>query len=243
MTLPLGIVASGYLYPSVSGGTLTSDATYYYRTFTVSGDLIISNGPLSGDILLWGGGGGGGSMASTYSGSGGGGGGYYNIITFSNTAAGTYAVTVGAGGASSTNGNHFSIFGNNSGRGTHGDSGYTLNYADSAVFSPGNNSTTSPGYGGVGGAGAGGNGGNHGWDGTPGNGGSGASVWGTIRGSGGRGGYGYFATRVNTPVANANTSDGGGGRSYTYDGNYGFMETAGGSGVVIVRYLRSAVGG
>ena len=37
----------------VTGGTLTSDATYYYRTFTSNGTLAISGiGTLSCDLLI-----------------------------------------------------------------------------------------------------------------------------------------------------------------------------------------------
>lgn len=236
----LGIVSSAITFPTVSGGTLSSDATYYYRTFTTSGNLVISGGSLSGDVLLWGGGAGGKQFTDQYTGDNGSGAGFYRIITFSNTAAGTYAATVGAGGGIATNGSHSSMFGNDSGRGLI--NGFTVNFSGSAVFSPGNGNVQ--GYGGPGGAGAGGNGQDMPGTGFPGAGGVGATVWGTTRGVGGRGGYGYYAfTRVAAPVAGANTSNGGGGGSYYYDGNYSFGASAGGSGVVIVRYFRSAVGG
>lgn len=44
--------------PVVTGGTLTSDATYYYRVFTAGGTLSVTNGPLSCDVLIVAGGGG-----------------------------------------------------------------------------------------------------------------------------------------------------------------------------------------
>ena len=49
-----------YRYPLVTGGTLTSDATYYYRTFTDStqlGQLSISRAPLTFDYVVVGAGG------------------------------------------------------------------------------------------------------------------------------------------------------------------------------------------
>lgn len=57
-------------YPEVSGGTLTSDATYYYRTFTANDTLTVTNGTLNFDYVVVGGGGGGGAP-KTYTGYGG----------------------------------------------------------------------------------------------------------------------------------------------------------------------------
>mgnify|MGYP000645361866 CR=1 FL=1 len=51
--------------PVVTGGALTSDATYYYRTFTSNGTLGIANTSIALDILkVAGGGGGGGNPAA-----------------------------------------------------------------------------------------------------------------------------------------------------------------------------------
>jgi hypothetical protein len=47
------------VYPLVSGGTLTSDDTYYYRTFTANGTLTILNSMLDISLLIVSGGGGG----------------------------------------------------------------------------------------------------------------------------------------------------------------------------------------
>lgn len=47
-------------YPIISGGTLTSDATYYYRTFTSNGTFSFINSTLSIDYFMIAGGGGGG---------------------------------------------------------------------------------------------------------------------------------------------------------------------------------------
>ena len=92
-----------YVVPSVSGGTLTSDATYYYRTFTGNGSLIVSNASLNIDYLLIAGGGAGGGAGSNDAGTaaGGGAGGYLYQNSYS-LPANTYTVTIGAGGAGGT---------------------------------------------------------------------------------------------------------------------------------------------
>ena len=46
--------------PVVAGGTLYSDATYYYRKFTANGTLAVTGGNVTMDVLLVAGGGGGG---------------------------------------------------------------------------------------------------------------------------------------------------------------------------------------
>jgi hypothetical protein len=77
---------------SVTGGTLTSDSTYYYRTFSSTGNFV-SNISLQPDILIVAGGGGGGDRHG-----GGGGAGGYRALTSQTFAPATYTVTVGAGG-------------------------------------------------------------------------------------------------------------------------------------------------
>ena len=47
--------------PTVTGGTLTSDATYYYRTFTSSSNLGVTGGTLTADCMVIAGGGAGGA--------------------------------------------------------------------------------------------------------------------------------------------------------------------------------------
>ena len=90
---------SARLKPVVTGGALSSDATYFYRTFTDNGTLGISGSPLTADILVIAGGGAGGSSQSgaAYQATGGGAGGVFyssgNVLTTSKI------VTVGAGGA------------------------------------------------------------------------------------------------------------------------------------------------
>ena len=86
---------------SVSGGTLSSDSTYYYRTFTNNGTLSVSNGSLTMECLVIGGGGAGGYTTNGWSGGGGGSGGavYHSGLSFS---SGNYSATVGAGAAGPT---------------------------------------------------------------------------------------------------------------------------------------------
>lgn len=96
----LGIFASP-VKSVVTGGTLTSDSTYYYRTFTSNDTLTVSRADLAATILvIAGGGGGGSSTASNTTGFGGGAGGSSGINNTSVTfAIGSTSVTVGGGGA------------------------------------------------------------------------------------------------------------------------------------------------
>ena len=86
-------------FPVVSGGTLSSDSTYYYRTFTSSSSLSVSAKSLTADILTIAGGGGGGS---TYFGGGGAGGVSYS--SSQTLSISSHTVTVGAGGSINSNG-------------------------------------------------------------------------------------------------------------------------------------------
>lgn len=104
----IGITGSGGGKPVVTGGTLTSDATYYYRTFTSNGTLTVSGGALSAQFINISGGGGGsnGQYKTTIPnnvicGGGGGAGGMPSGGPLSDTfSPGSYTVTIGAGGAS-----------------------------------------------------------------------------------------------------------------------------------------------
>ena len=80
-----------------TGGYVTSDANYYYHTFTASGTFTPTQS-ISADVLLVAGGGGGGSAL----GGGGGAGGQLYLASQSLTATG-YTVTVGGGGAGALN--------------------------------------------------------------------------------------------------------------------------------------------
>lgn len=84
-------------YSTISGGTLTSDSTYYYRVFNSTGTLNFGQS-LTADILMVGGGGGGGNDV----GSGGGAGGVVLKTGYSITPA-SYSITIGAGGPSRQN--------------------------------------------------------------------------------------------------------------------------------------------
>ena len=77
---------------TVSGGALTTDATYNYRTFTANGTLGISGGSINYDVLLLAGGGGGGYG---YGGGGGAGGLVYSSQSLS---PGSYSISIGGGG-------------------------------------------------------------------------------------------------------------------------------------------------
>lgn len=79
--------------PVISGGTLSSDSTYYYRTFAANGNLVVSGKSGSVDIFTLAGGGSGAE----------GGGGSGAIIYYQNKllSTGTYSAVVGGGGSGS----------------------------------------------------------------------------------------------------------------------------------------------
>lgn len=88
--------------PVVTGGTLTSDATYYYRTFTASGTLDISVSSLTADIFMIGGGGASAYLDWTLSqpgaaGGAGAGGAVYGTEQLFTPSS--YVIAVGAGGS------------------------------------------------------------------------------------------------------------------------------------------------
>lgn len=93
-------------YPVVTGGDLTSDATYYYRTFTADGSLAIQNRALAIDYLIVAGGGAGGtvSLPGGFGGASGGGGGGGVVQGSTTSGVGSLAVSVGAGGEPSATG-------------------------------------------------------------------------------------------------------------------------------------------
>lgn len=91
--------------PLVSGGILTADANYYYRTFTSTGSITVNRIAVAADYVIIAGGGGAG-------GNGGGGGGAGGVVFGSTTfGVGSYTVTVGGGGGGSSNGSSSSITG------------------------------------------------------------------------------------------------------------------------------------
>ena len=240
---------------SVSGGTLTSDATYYYRRFTSSGTLTVTGGTLNATVLLVAGGGGGGIQwtysAAHRSGSGGAGGLVY--LSSVNLGAGNHFASVGAGGVGAIE----------NGRAPSNGSGSQLGSLTSAVGggAPGTSSGSFSGSAGGSGGGGGitwsintgtilGQGAGGGF--TSGQGFAGANATNSYQpgGGGGAGGAGspdqggpgasYFGATyarggvINAGGGTANTGNGGGNNSYG---------ASGGSGIIIVRYTRSQVGG
>ena len=80
--------------PVISGGILTSDSTYYYRTFRTDATLSISEATASIEYLMIAGGG-----AGNDNGGGGGAGGLY-ISPVTTLATGSYPIVIGAGASS-----------------------------------------------------------------------------------------------------------------------------------------------
>lgn len=91
-------------YPTVTGGTLTFDSTYYYRTFTASGTLGVSGSALPVDILLMAGGGGTGTNGpGAGAGAGAGAGGALATSSTLSIPVGSPSIVVGGGGAGTNN--------------------------------------------------------------------------------------------------------------------------------------------
>lgn len=203
-------------YPTVSGGTLTSDATYYYRTFKSNGTLSVSGGNVTADVLVIAGGGGGG--AAIHGGGGGGAGGVQYFA--SQSLSGSLACTVGGGGSIDANGTN-STFGAFSasiggGRGAHFQTGGA---GTGGSGGGGSGYSTTSGAAGTAGQGtAGGNGIT-----TPygaGGGGGGASVAGSAatstapyagKGGNGTNAHSAIATATSTGVSGYYAGGGGGG--------------------------------
>ena len=216
--------AAGFI--SATGGTITTSGNYKYHTFTSSGTFSVASVP-SGrtiDYIVVGGGGGPGPSASPSAGGAGG------VVERSGDtiAAGSYAVTIGAGGAVSTNGGD-SVFngrtaigggrGNESGVGYSGGCGGGGLSAGGSALQP---TSSSGGYGNAGGV--------------QGGGGAGGAASGMV------GGAAYASTIFNDSYGGGGNvdeisvgvgSNGAGGSCNTDTGqNY-----AGAAGVVVVRYL------
>ena len=269
--------------PKATGGDIImTDGTYWIHTFLSSGTFKPATG-LTCDYLVVAGGGSGG-QSSNERGGGGGAGGLRSTVTATGGGgslesaltllSGTsYTVTVGAGGASNSNGSDsvfstitatgggrggFQVGGNPNVGGSGGggrDNGSQSGAAGTANqgFAGGQGRTDGATYGnsgGGGGAGGVGQQGNTSAGSTPsyqsggvgvatsisgssvtyaGGGGGGGDKVGLAGTGGGNGGNGSTAPTA----ATANLGGGGGGSSYTS----GQPATAGGSGVVIVRYL------
>ena len=224
-TKSLGAVSSSWRnFSVVTGGTLTSDATYYYRTFTDSGAFVIYNKPLTElQFSILGGGGGGGALSSSSStvptaGSGGGGSPITNYSTFSDFPPIYCTVLIGAGGPG--------------GSVSHGYEGISSQVYNNSVFLSVVSGRGGAGLGGLPGSvssSAGGpsldlGGGTH----APGGSGSGRSAGG---GGGAAGaGFGYFGDSQSGGLGSAsstifgyanNVGCGGGGGGYTAGGASG----------------------
>ena len=229
--LPLGMLASAYIYPVISGGTLTSDATYYYRTFTANGTLAVENHSVPIDYFVIAGGGQGSSGSQFYDGfqyyytlSGGGGASGTKAFSSAIFAVNNYSVVIGGAGSGSSIGSIVSVTAGGNGGAAAGNGGSNAEFSGAVASYPS----------GGGGAGANGNGSGI-------NGGSVFSAFGNNYGLGGfsqTGSINFFPGPSNPGYsAVANSGSGGGGGLGSAPGGLG------GSGRVIVRYLRSAVGG
>ena len=244
----------------VTGGTLTSDSTYYYRTFKSTDSLVVSNASLQCEYLIVGSGGGG-----AYGGCGGSGGIAFNEV--GTILANTYTVTVGAGGAWAGNGNTSSF---NSQVADGGPVGSSITFGTGAAGGPGAGSSGSAAIGQFGGQGGLGksysswaSATSTGRDGRYAGGGGGGSYRVNYSAPGGTGGGGaggwslddgtsndFFApsdgsgrTFFGDAYPNTGGCGGGGGSSLAYSQQTVSFPGGGGSGIVIIRYLKTAVGG
>ena len=236
-------------FSSASGGTETTSGIYTFHTFISSGSFTILGSQKSVDILMVAGGGGGG--AGWYAGGGGAGG--MQALTSVNLVSGTYTVTVGAGGAGSTNtslagsdGGNTSFTGQSdsvgggggaprlssvNGRdgGSGGGGGQTPSTGGSGTAGQGNDGGNAIGYGaGGGGAGAAGDDGANS-SGFGGNGGDGLqwSPNSTYYAGGGGGGSGSSQSAAN--IAGGQGGGGNGSLGGT-EGTAGAANTGGGGG-------------
>jgi len=255
----------------IGGGVLTSDATYYYRTFTANSDLLVIGATFNIDVLAVGGGGAGRQV----------GGGAGGILYASNKSftPGTYSIAIGAGG--STNGvdttiSNITAFGGGAGAASNDQTGQaggcgggggrdsgaaggttqTSNGGGTGYGNAGGRASMTGWGGGGGGGGAGAVGGNGQGNGNPGNevggnGGAGLNTWSSWATATGTGDSGYYAgggAAGSDGSTNYGTRGIGGGGSvgqngYTNTGGGGGRSGLGGSGIVIVRYTKASVGG
>ena len=249
-----GISAIGGTTPKATGGTVTSDATYWYHAFEMSGNFV-PNQTLSCDYLVLAGGGGGG-----YDGGGGGGAGGFRAFTSQSLTAQNYAVTVGGGGAaaasvsvkgstgSTSTFNSASASGGGGGgsdssaTGAAGGSGgggrqnrspNTGGAGNAGSYSPVEGYAGGAGTAGVGGSGGGGGAGAIGSTGTTGTGGIGTSTyssWGLVTSTGQNvSGTVYYAGGGggNIAAGSSGGSGGGGNGSSGDTGGTGPFSTAG----------------
>lgn len=239
----------------ITGGTLSSDATYYYRAFTSTGTIESTSSIAAEALIVAGGGGGSGRSTSRYGSNiygGGGGGGGMRSISFT-LPAGSTAITIGSGGSGvgagvqGSNGSDSSVGafgsctgggggGNGSGPSAGSNGGSGGGSGGWSQYKVGSNSASGgtgvSGQGNAGGSGYGGGGGGKGSAGSGGTAGSAGTIWSFTGAAGGAGSAGT------TTPGTSNSGTGGNG-----SGPNGAAGGSGGSGYVVVRYLRSAVGG
>jgi hypothetical protein len=227
MTPILGIIASSKpAKPTVTGGTLTSDATYYYRTFTGSGTLTVSNANLAISYLVVGGGGSGNYLP------GGGAGGY--IATTGTLSPASYTATVGGAASASTFNSQTANGGSTPGDASSngGTSGSPTTHTGGVTLK--NPSNNPAGGGGGGGSSANGSPGTFvGVDYSGGLGGAG-TTW--INGTTYAAGGGGAGTWSGSPGDNSSGLLGNGGNGQQTAAGY-----TGQQGIVIVAYLKTAV--
>jgi len=200
---------------AVTGGTLASDATYFYKTFVDSGDLSVTgfSSGLTADILVIGSGGTSGTNNSGAGGGGAGGVAYYPNQSLSN---GSYTITVGAGASGYQTHGYNSQFGSltaavGGGQGSNYGPGSAGGSGGGAAYNPGGGNG---GYsGGAGTAGQGNDGGRSRW--------TGNQTWGGHGGGGGAGAVGTNGDFGIGPVGNEGEPGSEGGPGLQTAGNGG----------------------
>jgi hypothetical protein len=231
---------------TATGGTIATSGGFTTHTFDASGTFTVSSGEGLVTAFVISGGGGGGDALRTNAGAalnGGGGGGGGIVVSNVYVSAGTYTVTVGAGGANGSSGARggASLFGNvliagasGGTGGVQGGSGGASGEGGGIIRSDVLNETAQSSaairvFIGGGGNGTGGGGGSAEPSSTTG--GAGRTVVGNTYAAGGNG------TQTSGSNAAANTGDGGTGRSAgPLANNEGASGWSGGSGRVIIRY-------
>lgn len=254
VTITLNLIA--YVPFTATGGTITTSGAYTIHTFTSSGTFTVVQG-MGDETVEYTVVAGGGSSGCCGTGGGGGGGGAGGFLegSFTNFSAGSYNVSVGAGGSTYNNGGNSSFHtvtaigggrgatsgGGSGASGGSGGGGNPINGSGGAGTSGQGNRGGNVGSlnqndnGTAGGGGAGGPGSDASWTNTGTSGGPGlpSSINGVTYSRGGNGGNGTYWTNYGE-AGGANTGNGGAGSSA---GRSGYP---GGSGIVLIRYLTPA---
>ena len=227
-----------------TGGQVTEVGGYKLHIFTSSSDFVIYDGFKQLEVFLVGAGGGGGSGVAYGQGGGGGGGGGEVLETATTVPLGfgQYPVLVGSGGAVNTDGNDSSFLGFTVLKGNKGILNGGVGGDSGNGFTGGALST----YSGGGGAGASANGGNASlyshvnrqYTSVGGNGGAGitSDFSGSSLYYAGGGGGGATTGPYSFDGVTASTQGTSAGGQVSNQGGGGFKNTAGHSGIVIVRY-------